>query len=144
VPDFEPNAWEDAVIADLRANGGTPSAGPLKGHPLLIMIATGAKSGQPRRSILTWSRDGNDYVVAGTAGGSDNEPLWVENLRVHPDVSVEVAGREFEATASMTEGAERDRLWDQHVAALPWFGDYPSQTDRVIPVIRLTPSAAAG
>jgi deazaflavin-dependent oxidoreductase (nitroreductase family) len=142
--DFEPNAWEDALIADLRANGGRPSRGPLAGHPLLIMIASGAKSGQPRRSILTWSRDGDDYIVAGTAGGSPSEPLWVENVRVHPDVSLEIAGREFEATASMTDGVERDRLWDQHVAELPWFGAYPSKTDRIIPVIRLTPKVSPG
>jgi deazaflavin-dependent oxidoreductase (nitroreductase family) len=143
MPDFEPNPWEDAVIADMRANGGRPSKGPLAGHPLLIMISTGAKSGKPRRAILTYSRDGGDYIVAGTAGGSDTEPLWVENLRVQPVVSVEIAGQEFEAKASMTDGAERDRLWDQHVAELPWFGDYPSKTDRVIPVIRLTPNGAA-
>ena len=34
---------------------------------------------------------------------------------------------------------ERDRLWDQHVATLPWFADYPEQSGRTIPVIRLTP-----
>ena len=34
---------------------------------------------------------------------------------------------------------ERDRLWDQHVATLPWFADYPAQSGRTIPVIRLTP-----
>jgi deazaflavin-dependent oxidoreductase (nitroreductase family) len=141
MPDFEPDVWEDALIADLRAHGGRPSAGPLKGHPLLIMISTGAKSGRPRRAILTWSRDGDDYIVAGTAGGGPTEPLWVANLRLHPEVSLEVAGYPFAATATMTEGAERDRLWDQHVVALPWFGAYPSKTDRVIPVIRLTPKA---
>ena len=30
-------------------------------------------------------------------------------------------------------GPDRDRLWDDHVAALPWFADYPNQVgERVI------------
>jgi len=48
-------------------------------------------------------------------------------------------GRTFEATASVAEGADRDRLWDQHVAPHPQFADYPAQTGRVIPMVRLTP-----
>ena len=31
------NAWEEALIADLRANGGPASEGPLKGHPIIVM-----------------------------------------------------------------------------------------------------------
>ena len=30
---FDEQAWEEALIADLRANGGRPSQGPLKGSP---------------------------------------------------------------------------------------------------------------
>ncbi len=143
MPDYDPNTWEDALVADLRANGGRPSSGPLKGQTLMIMISTGAKSGQPRRAIVTYSRDGDDYIIAGTKSGAPTDPLWVENLRVHPEVSVEAGGPAFEATARLTEGADRDRLWDQHVAEFPAFGEYPAKTTRVIPVIRLTPKAAA-
>ena len=38
-------AWEEALIADLRANGGRASQGPLKGHPIIVLYSTGAKSG---------------------------------------------------------------------------------------------------
>ena len=41
-------AWEEQLIADLRANGGKPSHGPLAGHPLMLLWTTGAKSGQRR------------------------------------------------------------------------------------------------
>jgi hypothetical protein len=37
----------------------------------------------------------------------------------------------------IAEGAERDRLWNDHVVALPESGAYPSKTDRVIPMILL-------
>ncbi len=136
---WDPNAWEAALIEDLRANGGTPSQGPLAGHPLLLLYSTGAKTGERRRSILTYSRDGDNYVVAGTASGAPVDPKWVANVEKDPSVELEAANETFAATAEVfREGPERDRLWDQHVAALPWFGDYPAQVgDRTIPVIRL-------
>jgi deazaflavin-dependent oxidoreductase (nitroreductase family) len=135
------NAFEDDLIADMRAHGGAVTAGPLAGHPLLIMTSTGARSGEPRRAILTWSRDGRDYVVAGTAGGSPQDPAWLTNVRSDPEVLVEAEGRApVEATASVVdEDAERERLWQQHVDALPHFAAYPEQTGRVIPMVRLTP-----
>jgi len=38
-------------------------------------------------------------------------------------------------------GPKRDGLWEEHVAQLPWFGDYHSKTDRRFPMVRLTPAA---
>lgn len=139
-------AWEDQLIADLRANGGRPSQGPLAGHPLLLMYTTGVKSGARRRSILTYSADGAAFVVAGTNSGHRSEhPKWLSNIQADPSVTLEVAGEEFAATATEATGAERDRLWDQHVAQLPWFGKYREQiTDRTIPVVRLTRNGVAG
>jgi deazaflavin-dependent oxidoreductase (nitroreductase family) len=131
-------AWEDQLIAEMRAHGGQVTSGPLAGHPLLIMTSTGARSGAPRRAILTYHRDGDDYVVAGTAGGSKTDPGWLHNLEHDPAVTIEVGNEQIDATATIVEGPERDRLWDDHVKALPWFADYPAQTGRVIPMVRLT------
>jgi deazaflavin-dependent oxidoreductase (nitroreductase family) len=136
-------AWEEALIADLRENGGRPSRGPLKGQTLLVLYSTGAKSGETRRSILTYSRDGDDRIVAGTASGSPTTPGWVFNLRANPAATIEIGRERIPVRATIAEGAERDRLWDQHVAALPWFGEYPKQTGgRIIPVIRLRETGA--
>jgi deazaflavin-dependent oxidoreductase (nitroreductase family) len=139
--DRDPAAFENNLIADMRAHGGAVTTGPLAGHPLLVMTAKGAKSGESRRSILTFTRDGADYVVAGSASGAPTDPAWLRNVQAHPDVTVEAEGRTFEATASVAGGADRDRLWDQHVAALPHFAAYPEQSGRVIPMVRLTPTA---
>jgi deazaflavin-dependent oxidoreductase (nitroreductase family) len=138
-----PTTFEDALIADMRAHDGQVTSGPLAGHPLLVLTASGARSGEPRRAILTWHRDGADFVVAGTAGGSSTTPAWVHNLIAHPDVHIEAENRTFPARATIVEGPERDRLWDDHVTALPWFGEYPSKTTRRFPMIRLTPVDAA-
>jgi deazaflavin-dependent oxidoreductase (nitroreductase family) len=143
MPDSETLAWEDRLIAEMRANDGEVKSGPVAGHPLLIMTSKGAKTGEPRRAILTYHKDGDDYVVAGTAGGSPTTPGWVFNIEADPQVTIEVRNEEVGATATvLDDGSERDRLWDEHVKALPWFGDYPKQTSpRRIPMIRLTPKA---
>ncbi len=135
------NDWEEALIADIREHDGRPSQGPLAGHPIMILYSTGAKSGERRRAILTYSRDGDDYVVAGSAGGSPVDPSWVRNVAAHPDVTIEIGKNEFPATATVVDGPEHDRLWDAHVQALPWFGDYPEKAGRSIPMIRVTRAA---
>jgi deazaflavin-dependent oxidoreductase (nitroreductase family) len=142
MPDPETNAWEEQLIAEMRANGGELKSGPLAGHPLLIMTSRGAKSGQPRRVILTFHRDGDAYVVAGTASGSPTDPAWLHNVEANPAVTIEVRNEMLDATAMIATGSDRDRLWDDHVKALPWFADYPKQTGRLIPMVRLTPKAA--
>jgi deazaflavin-dependent oxidoreductase (nitroreductase family) len=136
------NSWEDQLIADIRANGGRPSRGPLAGDPLLLLYSTGAKSGQRRRSILTYSTDGGDYFVAGSNSGKETNPSWFANVRANPNVTIEIAAKELPATATVLTGAERDAAWDRHVAQLPRFADYPKQiTGRTIPMVRLTPRA---
>ncbi|HXI46558.1 MAG TPA: nitroreductase/quinone reductase family protein [Candidatus Acidoferrales bacterium] len=133
------SSWEESLIADVRANGGRPSQGPLAGHPLLLMWSIGAKSGEERRSILTYSTDGDDLVVAGTKSGAPVDPFWVANVAAHPRVRVEAANDTYDADATVyADGPERDRLWAQHKAALPWFAKYEEQvTTRTIPVVRL-------
>jgi deazaflavin-dependent oxidoreductase (nitroreductase family) len=130
--------FEDRVIADMRAHDGNVTSGPLAGHPLLIMTAVGAVSGLPRRSLLTWSRDGADYMVAGTNGGSRTDPAWASNIVANPDVTIEVGNRESAATAAIVDETDRARLWDAHVAALPWFADYPAKSGRDIPMARIS------
>jgi len=137
------NPFEDQIVNEMRANDGEVVSGPLAGHPLLIMTSRGAKTGAPRRAILTYHRDGGDYIVAGTASGSRTDPSWLHNLEGDPNVTVEAANERFDATATIVDESERTRLWDDHVKALPWFADYPAQTGRAIPIVRLTPTKAA-
>lgn len=142
--DTDPNDFESNLIADMRAHGGEVTSGPLAGHPLLIMTTRGAKSGEDRRAILTYSRDGDDYVVAGTAGGSPTTPGWVQNVRENPEVDVEIATKSYSANAAEVTSDERDRLWEQHVERLPHFAEYPKTANRVIPIVRIHLNGAGG
>jgi deazaflavin-dependent oxidoreductase (nitroreductase family) len=140
MPAASANTWEDNLIADLRANGGKPSAGPLAGEDLLVLHTTGAKTGEQRRAVLSYTRDGDDFIVAGTANGRPTDPAWIRNIQASPRVAFDIGATAKQATATIAEGAERERLWAGHVKVLPRFGDYPAKVGgRIIPVVRLTP-----
>ena len=141
--DWDPQAFTKGLIAQLRANEGRVTSGPLAGRSLLILTTTGARTGEPRTAILTCSRDGQAYVVAGTKSGAPTHPAWYANLVAHPEVTVEADGQPpVKARATPAEGADRDALWHRHVEAYPYFADYPAKTEgRLIPMIRLTPEA---
>ena len=130
-------AMTDALVADFRAHGGQVTSGPFAGRPVLLLTTTGAKSGQPRLAPVVYSRDGEHYVIVASKGGSPTHPAWYLNLLAHPVVTVEVGGETFEARATATEGAERDRLFAQRAATNPNFAEYQRRTARVIPVVVL-------
>ena len=130
--------WTKNLIADIRANG-RPTSGYFEGRPVMVLTTTGAKTGKPREAVLTYSRDGDDYIVVGSKSGAPEDPAWIANLVANPVVTVETDGLTFQAGATVAQGADRDALWNRHVAEHPQFAEYPSKTDRVIPIARLTP-----
>jgi deazaflavin-dependent oxidoreductase (nitroreductase family) len=134
MPDFD--AWTQGLMADLRANGEV-TTGPMAGRPLLILTTTGAKSGKPREAVVTYTKDGDRLCIAGSKSGAPTNPDWYHNLIANPIVKVETGGEAFKARATVQEGSERDRLWDNHVAARPEFAEYPKKSGRVIPMITL-------
>jgi deazaflavin-dependent oxidoreductase (nitroreductase family) len=131
--------WNAKVISELRANRGEIAAGPMAGRTLFILTSTGARTGQPREAVLTYSREGEAYVVAGTAGGSPRTPAWVHNLAANPVAQIEVKGSTFRVRAAIVNDETRRRLWTAHVAGHPEFAGYPEKTSRVIPIVTLQP-----
>lgn len=132
--DYE--AFTRNLIADIRANGRATS-GPMAGRPLMVLTTTGAKSGQEREAIVTYTRDGDSYVIAASKSGAPTNPDWYHNLRANPEATVEADGENFRVRATEATGAERQRLYDQHAQERPEFRDYPNKTTRVIPVFTL-------
>ena len=86
---------------------------------------------------IEYLADGDRLVVFGTKSGAPENPAWVYNLRANPEVTVEYGGERFAAVAEEITGAERDRLWQQLVAAKPRFTEYTDKTDRVFPAFAL-------
>jgi len=135
--DWDPEAWTRNLIADMRAHGGRPSSGPMAGKTLMILTTKGAKSGEDRTAIVTYHRDGDRWVIAASKSGAPTHPAWYHNLIAHPDATVEVDNQVLPVRAREATGEERDRLWNDHVAELPEFGEYPKITERVIPMLVL-------
>jgi deazaflavin-dependent oxidoreductase (nitroreductase family) len=133
--DYE--AFTRNLKAELRDNQGVVQSGPMAGRPLMILTTIGAKSGEPREAVITYTREGDRYVIAASKSAAPTNPHWYHNLRVNPQATVEAAGETFQARATEVTGAERDRLYNQHADERPEFKDYPSQTTRVIPVFTL-------
>jgi deazaflavin-dependent oxidoreductase (nitroreductase family) len=129
--------WNRQLIATLRENNGEVPDGPMAGRPLLILTTKGAKTGQPREAVLTFTRDDGRYVVAASAAGAPTDPDWYRNILANPAVQVEAKGETFNATASVAPPGERERLWQQHVNERPEFADYPEKSGRTIPVVTL-------
>lgn len=129
--------WTKSLIADMRAHGGRPSQGWAAGKTFAILTSKGAKTGKDRIAITTYHKDGNRWVIAASKGGSDEHPQWYHNLKANPEAMIEVDNEVVPVRATEATGAERDRLWNDHVAQLPEFGEYPKKTNRVIPMIVL-------
>ncbi len=122
------------VIDEFRRTGGKVSGGE---DPLLLLISRGAKSGLERVNPLMYSTDGDRFVVMASKGGAATHPDWYHNLVVHPEVIVEVGAERFSARARTAQGEERERLFNQHAAAMPYFAGFQEKTKRQIPVVIL-------
>lgn len=131
-------AANDKLISDIREFGHATSGNWL-GRQALLLTTTGAKSGDPRMSPLAYSLDAGRYIVTASKGGSPTHPGWYHNLLKDPVATIEVDLKKFQVRASTAEGAERKRLWQQHIELHPGIGEYPKLTTRVIPVVILDP-----
>ena len=130
--------FNKAVIEEFRANNGKVG-GHFEGAPVLLLTATGAKSGQQRTTPVMYLPDGDRMVIFASKAGADTNPGWFHNLVANPSATVEVGGDTVEVKALVTEGEERERLFRKQAELYPQFADYEKKTTRVIPVVALEP-----
>jgi deazaflavin-dependent oxidoreductase (nitroreductase family) len=132
-----PPGFDQDIIDQFRANAGQILRGQFAGRTLLLLTTTGARSGRSLTKPLGFSRDGERYVVIASNSGGPTSPGWYHNLVANPRVTVEVGSERFEATATVAQGAERERLYAQQAAQIPVFAEYQRKTTRKIPVVVL-------
>jgi len=140
VPEPDYHEMTRILTAEIREYGHA-TTGWFVDRDVFLLTTTGAKSGEPRTIPLAYSRDGETYVVTASKGGAPTHPAWYFNLLADATATIEVGLEIINVRASVAEGAERQRLWDQHVAIHTGIGEYPKKTDRIIPVVVLEPVA---
>jgi deazaflavin-dependent oxidoreductase (nitroreductase family) len=114
----------------------------LIGVPSALLRTTGRRTGQPRTSALVYARDGGDYLIVASNGGSDRPPGWLFNIEAKPDVEFQVGRQRVAAMARVVGGddAEHSRLWEiVNANNHGRYRRYQAKTARKIPVVVITP-----
>jgi F420H(2)-dependent quinone reductase len=132
-------------VAVYRATGGqiggtwrVGSAFP-RGLPLCLLTTKGRKTGLPRTLPLLHLPDGDRVILAASQAGMAKNPLWYNNLRADPEVTIQVRRNIRRMRARPADPAERAELWPRLVAMYADYDKYQSWTDREIPVIICEP-----
>ncbi len=114
------------------------------GAPTLLLTTKGRKTGKSRTTPLIFARDAERYLIVASQGGAPTHPLWYLNLQETPEVTVQVKGDVFRASAKTADASEKPRLWKVVTETWPNYDVYQERTDRVIPLVTLQPIEDAG
>jgi deazaflavin-dependent oxidoreductase (nitroreductase family) len=131
--------WARAHVRRYVATGGADGHEWRPGVHTLLLTTVGRRSGQARRTPLIYGRDGDNYLVVASKGGSETPPSWYTNLTAEPHVRVQVGSDVFDATARDADPEEQVRLWPTMTAVWPDYDNYQRRTHRRIPVVVVTP-----
>jgi deazaflavin-dependent oxidoreductase (nitroreductase family) len=115
----------------------------LIGVPSMLLRTIGRRTGQKRTSALVYARDGDDYVVVASRGGSDSPPGWLYNVEARPAVNVQVGRACWTGTARIVRAGDTEypRLWklvnDKNYGR---YDRYQTRTERKIALVVVTPA----
>ena len=137
-----PKDWVREQVEQYEGSGGA-EATTLRDTGLSVIIVTnrGNRTGAVRKTPLMRVKDGDNYVLVASVGGSPKNPVWVYNLRAHADVQIRDKTDVYRMRVrEVKDGDERVRLWKLAAAAYPPYDTMQQQTSRKIPVFLAEPS----
>ena len=141
-PDTAPDEYNARIIHEFRANQGHVG-GVWEATTLLLLHHVGARSGLARVNPVGYLPHEGRHVVFASNGGASRSPSWYHNHKAQPNTRIEVEGETVEVIAEEATGEERERLFGIGAARFPQLHEHARKTDRLIPVVVITPRAAA-
>jgi len=122
----------------LRLTHGKRTITQIAGLPVIQLISTGAKTGQPRLSPLVGVIDGEKIALIASNFGQKHNPGWYYNLKANPQCFVQFNGRSGMYRAREAAGDEREAYWQTAVSYYKGYEAYRRRAaPRRIPVIVL-------
>jgi F420H(2)-dependent quinone reductase len=107
--------------------------------PVLLLTATGRRSGEPRTVPVVYLADGERKIVIGSNAGHARTPAWSHNLQANPDAEVQIRGKRQLVRARVAVDEEREQLWRRVNEMYEGFDSYDANVDRDIAVFVLEP-----
>ncbi len=129
-----------AQVELIESSGGTKGT-MLNGRPVIVLWTLGATSGKIRKTALMRVEHDGEYAVVASLGGAPQHPAWYRNILAHPQVELQDGPVRKDYVAREVTGDERDAWWARATEVWPDYDVYTTRTDRVIPVLVLTPTA---
>jgi deazaflavin-dependent oxidoreductase (nitroreductase family) len=106
-------------------------------RPVLLLTATGRRSGQPRTVPIFFVRDGDDLVVCNVRPPHERPNPWPLNVRANPNVSVLIDGVTEERVAREAGAEEVERYWPRLVEIWPAYATFFAEShERAIFVLQ--------
>jgi deazaflavin-dependent oxidoreductase (nitroreductase family) len=121
-----------ALIEEWRANDGRLS-GRMAKSQLILLTTTGAKSGEPRTTVLGYVRHGDRLLAIASDNGAPRHPDWYFNLLATPTATVELGAEMFDVRAMTASPDEREELG----RLIPYLESQQKLTKREIPIVVL-------
>lgn len=131
-------AWARDQVELIEGSGGARGTA-LEGMPVVVVTSIGAQTGYLRKTPVMRVEHSGEYAVVASRGGAPTHPTWYYNLITHPQVELQDGAHTGDYTARELDGNERQEWWERAVSAFPTYDEYARKTDRIIPVLLLTP-----
>jgi deazaflavin-dependent oxidoreductase (nitroreductase family) len=121
-----------ALIEEWRANDGKLS-GRMATSQLILLTTTGAKSGEPRTTVVGYVRHGDRLLAIASNNGAPKHPDWYFNLLATPTATVELGAEMFDVRVRTAGPDEREELGQ----LIPYLAGQQKLTKREIPIVVL-------
>ncbi len=128
----------DALM--LKLTRGKWTFSQLAGWTIVLLTATGAKTGLPRTLPLIGILDREKIALIASSFGRKRNPAWYYNLKKNPECVVTLNGKTGKYVARETNGEEYQRYWQMAVLIYVGYEKYKQRAaPRHIPVMVLEP-----